>query len=106
MHVSTIIVSAASPALQLALAIIMLLRNLHRHFPCFFVYTVFSVAVIVPRLAAGNPVRTFVVFWTTELIFGVLALLAIREAFSLELEAISGLYRWFRFFPAIILLLI
>ena len=107
MHVPITIVGIVGPVLQLALAIVMVLRKLHRQFPFFFAYTLFSIIVIGPRIAASNnPAWSFGVYWTTEIVFGVLALLVIREAFKLELETISEQYKWLRFFPAFILLLI
>lgn len=107
MLVFTAIVGVVSPVLQLALAIIMVARRLHRNFPFFFVYTLFSIAVIGPRLAVrSNLVQSFVLYWTSEIVFGLLALLAVREALKLELKAIAAEYRWFRFVPVMALAII
>lgn len=107
MSLFTAIVGIIGPALQLALVIITLARSLHRHFPFFFVYTLFSIAIIGPRLAVrSNPVQSFIVYWASEILFGLLALLAVREALKLELKAIAEEYRWFKFAPLMALAII
>ena len=107
MPVFTTIVSVVSPALQMALAIIMVGRKLHRRFPFFFIYTIFSIAVIGPRLAVrNNPVQLFAVYWTTEIVFDLFALLAVHDALKLELKAIAEEYPLFRFVPVTMLAII
>lgn len=85
----------------------MIRRKLHCRFPLFFAYTLYSIAVIAVRLSvAKQPHLFFALYWTTEIIYGALALLAIGEVFSDVLELRSNQHRWWRFAPGTILLLL
>jgi len=91
--------------LQVWLAGTMVRRKLHRRYPLFFTYTLYSVVVIAVRLsAAKQPRLLFALYWITEIIYGVLALLAIREVFGDVLELRSNRNPWWRVVPAAILL--
>ena len=74
-----------APAIQLFLLVLLAKRQLYRRgmFPCFFSYTLFSVLVTVPRVALLNrPAEYATLYWSTEVIYGVLAILVLNEAFS------------------------
>src|SRR5947199_1573392 len=70
-------------ALQAALVAIFIRRKLYRQFPFFFSYNICSVLLAAVRLSVtGSPVTFFVLYWTTESVYGGLALLAIWEVFK------------------------
>lgn len=72
-------------AVQLVLLVIMVLRRLYRRgmFPGFFAYTLFSIVVTTPRLVlAGHTLSYAILYWSTEVIYGLLALLSLNEVFS------------------------
>jgi hypothetical protein len=71
----------------------------------FFAYTIYSVAVIAVRLSvrlsvAKQPELFFALFWTTEIIYGILSLLGIGEVFTDVLALQSNRTSWWRFVPA------
>ena len=86
-----------APVLQLALAIILFRRKLHRQFPLFFAYTLYSLLAIVVRISVTKyPSTYFVIYWITDIISNILALLVIREVFLPSLEGFPEKYRWVR----------
>src|SRR5215510_10868996 len=77
-------------------AALLVRRKLHREFPFFFVYLVVAVLVPLLRLAISGDYPTFFkVFWTTEALYAVLALLALYEAFREVFLAFYTLWWWF-----------
>src|SRR5438552_11310270 len=105
MSFTELIASVVSPALQVWLAGTMVRRKLHHRFPLFFAYTLYSVAITAARLSvAQQPRLLFALYWITEIIYGVLALLAVREVFSDVLELRSNRNPWWRVVPGAILL--
>src|SRR5207245_366433 len=69
-------------------------------FPFFCAYTFYSVLVTVVRLGVmERPVTFFVLYWTTQIIYGILALLAIREVFKPTLEMYYSARPWLRRLP-------
>ena len=93
--------------LQAVVLAIFIRRRLYRRFPFFFAYTVYSILVTALRLSIMSRPRPFFVwYWSTEIIYGILALLAIHEVFKSVLEMYYSLYRWMRWLPPFCLLLI
>lgn len=86
-----------APALQIVLLAILFRRKLHQQFPFFCAYTFYSVAATILRhIILPHPRTFFVVYWTTDIIYGILALLVIREVFLPSLEGFPQKYRWVR----------
>ena len=68
--------------MQAVLVAIFIRRKLYQSFPFFFTYNVYSILVTPVRLWVMQwPVAFFVLYWTTEIVYGGLALLAIWEVF-------------------------
>ena len=84
-------------ALQLVLLVILLRRKLHKQFPFFCSYTLYSIAATILRQMVLHQRRTFfTVYWTTDIVYGVFELLVIREVFLPSLEGFPEKYRWVR----------
>lgn len=93
-----------APAIQAALLAILSWRKLYRRFPFFYTYTLYSILIIAVRVFfKGYPAPFFVAYWTTEMVYGVLALLAILEVFRPTLEAYFEAV-WTRLLPLLALL--
>ena len=87
----------AAPVILLALIIVLIVRRLYRQFPLFFVYLVYAVVATSLRLSTKTqPTSYFVVYWTTDIIYGILALLVIREVFLPSLTGLPHQYRFIR----------
>src|SRR5436309_737088 len=107
MPFTELIAGLAGPVLQMWLAAAMLRNKLHRRFPIFFSYTLYSVAVIAVRLPVAHDRRLFyAVFWITEMIYGALSLLGIGEVLGDALSTQSKRNTMLRLAPALILLLL
>jgi hypothetical protein len=84
-------------ALQAALSVILVWRKLYRRFPLFLTYTLYSISTTFIRLwTMADPTVFFISYWSTEIVYGILALLAIREVFASVLEMYYSLYAWTR----------
>src|SRR5947209_8700035 len=82
MHYAGLFLSFTAMALLLALIAILIKRKLHCEFPFFFAYAMFSIIAAISRqLASGHPVGYFIIYWSAEIIYAVLALLVVREVF-------------------------
>jgi hypothetical protein len=91
------------PALQVWLAVAMMRFRLHRHFPLFFAYTLYSVLVIAVRLSVVSHASLYYgLYWTTDIIYSSLALLSIREVFN-DLVVRSTRNNIRRFVPVVVL---
>lgn len=85
------------PALTAWVAVLVTRRKIHREFPLFFAYLILSVIVPLLRLSAtGNYLTFFKVFWATEALYAVLALLALHEVFHEVFLPFYMLWWWFR----------
>lgn len=97
MHIFDYIVAWIGPVLQLCIAGVMWSKRLHRRFPLFAAYTIYSIVATVLRniLLVVNPRLFVIVFWGTEALYIILGLAATYEAFRM---AFRPLYRiwWFR----------
>jgi len=86
-----------SLGLEFWLVILLFRRGVRRHFPLFFTFSLYSVAVGVARLVTVNSYRTyFYVFWWTDAILLALSLVALHEVFYWVYEDFYRL-RWFQF---------
>lgn len=85
-------------------AALVLRRKLHREFPFFFAYLALSVLVPLVRLSViGDYPTFFKVFWATEALYAVLALLALYEVFHEVFLPFYMLWWWFRLlFPSVV----
>jgi len=102
-----IVFTLIGPVLTAWVASLVVRRKLHRKFPFFFSYLCVSLLVTMLRLAvSGNYVMYFTVFWATEVIYAVLALLALYEVFHEVFRPFYMLWWWFRFlFPGAVILI-
>ena len=98
------------PAISLLLGIWLLAamqkRRLVRTFPFFFAYIFSAIVIEIVKLAVVHDYATyFKVFWSAEVLYAVLALLALHEAFNRLFEPFLRIYSWFRFvFPSAVLI--
>ena len=89
------------------LLVLVFKRKLHKEFPLFFTYILFSISATLAHIGTSLNYRLyFKVFWATEAISAVLALLALYEAFHyvfiLDFEA----WPWFwTVFPGAVIIL-
>jgi hypothetical protein len=77
------LISAGIPVvLQIAVAVIFIRRGLYRRsqFPFFFSYTVYSIVAEILRQSVHGRLYS-PLYWGTEFFYGLLALLALQEAF-------------------------
>ena len=91
------------PTLSFWLVIIFSRKRLYRQFPFFFAYLISVITIGALRFSVIDRYRTyFKVYWATEAVYAVLALLALHEVFR---RVFFGFYiqlRWFRLlFPII-----
>jgi hypothetical protein len=85
--------------LQSALLWLLLRRRIHNQLPWFVAYTGFSLAATLGRLAVFKlPGPYYAMYWTTEALYVVLALLALCEVFHLMFRHYLRIW-WFR--PAV-----
>lgn len=93
------------PVLQVGLAAAMLWRRVAGRFRFFFAYTIYSIVAIGVNLRLkGNAEAFFVSYSVSEMVYGALAMLAIREAFQDILKAYYRRYPWARWLPPIFVL--
>jgi hypothetical protein len=98
MPIRDLILGLIPLVLQLCIAAILLRkRRLYRRFPWFFAYTVYSVATAIVRAAflPGNRDTYIQVFWGTEVLYALLGLIAIYEAFREIFDPFYPIW-WFR----------
>jgi hypothetical protein len=94
-------------ALVLYLAGLLVRFGLHKRYPLFFAYLLFSIGAEAARLAVtGNYQAFFKVYWATEALYAIFALLALREAFRDVFRIDYEDWPWFRLvFPAAVAIL-
>ena len=98
MHYGDLLLRFSTPAILLVLIALLVRRKLYREFPLLFSYAIFSIIADISRqIASGHPVGYFIVYWSAEAIYGVLALLVLREAFHHVFSVEYRLLRWMRF---------
>jgi len=97
MKSADIVLSIAAALLVIWLGGIFVRRQLYRQFPFFFSYIICSVLSTAARLSvSGNYRPFFKVYWATEALYAVLALLALHEVFRRVFLAFYLLWWWFR----------
>jgi len=107
MTIRDLFLSFTAPAILLVLALIFLRRKLYREFPLFFTYVVYSaVGGALRETAIHHQFLYFWLYWISEALYGILALLVLREAFYRVFALPLAAYHWFRFLLPIIVLLI
>jgi hypothetical protein len=105
MHVLDQIVAWVGPVLQLCIAWIMWSKRLHRLFPIFAAYTVYSIAATILRniLLVTDPRLFVIVFWATEALYIILGLAATYEAFRAAFRPLYSIW-WFRLLVYLVIL--
>jgi hypothetical protein len=94
---SDILLSLLGLALAAWLAAILFRRKLYRNYPFFFGYVVFSILATIGLLSVGGNYKLFFeVYWTTETLSAVLALLALHEAFRDVFRVDYHDWPWFK----------
>src|SRR5215471_16553856 len=97
MHVLDWILWLVPMTILLVLAVIQLLRGFHVDFPFFFSYVAFAVIATVARIIVRNaPVSYFWVYWITDAVLGILALLTLNEVFKHLFGVDYAAHWWFR----------
>jgi len=94
------ILAWTGPLVQFAMFVILVRRKLYLRglLPFFSAYTLYSfLATIVRQIVFSHPRTYFVIFWSTEAIYSVLALLALNEVFRRLFEPDYEDHWWFRF---------
>jgi hypothetical protein len=85
------------PILTAWVAALVVRRKLHREFPFFFTYLTLSVIVPAIRLSVSGDYATFfMVYWTTEALYALIALLVLYEVFHEVFLPFYMLWWWFR----------
>jgi hypothetical protein len=107
MRLIDVILSLSAPAMLLAILVIFLYRGLYRRFPFFFSYVLYVLVADALRLSVMHrPLVYPLLYWITEAVYAVLALLVIfeiyRHLFPIEYHA----FEWLRMLLAAIVLLI
>lgn len=104
---SAIIFIAIGLLLEIWLLAAIWKRHLIRAFPMFSTYILSSVVIEIVKLAIIRDYATyFKVFWASEILYGVLALLALYEAFQRLFGPFLQIYSWSRFlFPVAVIVL-
>lgn len=98
-----LILSLTAAGLVIGVIIVFLWRRLYSEFPWFFAYLASSLVVTAVRFSIrGDYLTIFKVYWTTEALYALLALLALHEVFRRVFLAFY-LFRWFwPVFPTVI----
>ena len=94
-------------ALQSVLLFLLVWRQPRHSFPWFVAYTAFSIAATIARLATlQNASVYYYVYWGGEIVYAVLALMALFEVFHSMFRNYLGFW-WFRpLFPLAVLITI
>lgn len=99
-----ILIGLIVQVLNIWLEAVLLRRKAHREFPFFFLYVSASILIGLIRAGvSGNYRLYFEVYWGTEAIYVILALLALHEVFR---KVFAAFYekRWFwLFFPSVVI---
>jgi hypothetical protein len=83
--------------LQMSLAVHIVRKRFSSSFQFFLSYTLFSVIATIIRQAVMHDAKLFsLIYWSTEIIYGALALAAIGESFKKTFSRFYARYRWFR----------
>jgi hypothetical protein len=107
MAIKDLILTLSVQAMLLGLLVILVRKRLHIQFPLFSSYVLYALLVETIRLSLmHDPLVYAQLYWATEAIYAILALLVIREVyrhlFPIEYQA----YRWLRMMLAATIVLI
>ena len=95
-----LILGIVPATIQFAIAVIFLFRKLYQRFPWFFTYTLYSLAATAMRHAVIKYPRVFYdVYWITEILYGILAILSMREVFKVASDIFYFGWGWTRVIP-------
>jgi hypothetical protein len=107
MKTAELVLALSATLLQICLLIFMVRRRSFKVFPSFAVYVAFSVTSTLAGLVASNNESAYMrAYWTSEVLYVLLAFLALLEVFK---SVFRSFYRlpWFRLlFPAIGVLMV
>jgi hypothetical protein len=93
--------------LQAALACTIFLRRLSARFRFFLAYTLYSIGSIAVSLWARQSTEAlFVSYAVSQIVYGALGLLAMREAFQDALASYNLRYPWTRWIPRLVVLVL
>ena len=94
-------------ALQSVLLLLLFRKQLSGSYPWFVVYTAFSVAATLARLVTlQNPVLYYYAYWGAEIVYAILALMAVFEVFRSMFRNYLRFW-WFKpLFPLAVLITI
>ncbi len=99
-----ILLSLIALILAVWLAIVLVRRKINRKFPFFFLYVISSIVFATLRLSVSSHYLLFFwIYWITEAIYVVVALLTLHEVFR---KVFAAFYekRWFwLFFPVVVI---
>jgi hypothetical protein len=104
MHLVDFILSLTASGLVFGLVLIFIVRKLYAQFPCFFVYLVSSLVITATRLSFRSDYLTFfTVYWSTEALYSMLALLVLHEVFRKVFLAFYLFRGFWLLFPCAVL---
>lgn len=108
MGVANLILLATGLLLQGFLLAVLLRRRIYWHFPCFVLYTAYSVIATIALLATSPHYRLYLIaYWANEAGLALFSLLALHEVFRKVFFGFYAQFRWFRMlFPAAAILAI
>src|SRR5436853_2703648 len=102
MHGFDLTIGITAPTLQLIILALLFRRRLVDRFPLFCAYTSYSILASVARLwIIDRPRPFFVLYWTTEIVYGFLSLLAVYEVFKSEGSMRCATRGWLGVLPQI-----
>jgi hypothetical protein len=104
MRKADILLSLVGPFVGAFLSVILVRRKVNREFPFFFLYVISSIGFPILRICVSGDYKFFFwIYWSTEAVYVVLALLALHEVFR---KVFAAFYekRWFwLFFPVVVI---
>jgi hypothetical protein len=105
MHVLEFIIEWLTIPLEAWILLLMIRKGLHRRFPWFFLYMVYSTITDIARTVLIGSAVYFYVYWGTKAVAYVLAVVALYESFRAIFQTFYRL-SWFRFvWPGAIILI-
>jgi hypothetical protein len=92
-----VVIGLVGPIISVWLVAILVRRNLRRQFPFFLAYITSVIAVTAIRLWVISDYPTFFkVYWFSEGVYALMALLALHEVFRCVFSEFYELWPWFR----------
>jgi hypothetical protein len=104
MRKADILLTLVGPIVGACLATILIRRRIYREFPFFFVYISSSILIGLIRVSiSGNYRLFFKIYWATEAIYALLAILALHEVFRKVFAAFYKNWWFWLFFPCVVI---